>query len=173
MDRAKAMRIFDFLQTIDPNFYLAGSTRRGKQVDLHDLDVIYVGDETPKIPGTAAYVQGKDITRVMIDGEQVDLYRTDPEYFGGMYLFLTGPQDFNIMMRGRAKKKKMVLNQKGLFDRETREPIATKTEQDIFDALGMKFVEASDRRVPSWMVKAREARKAAEEAKLKETNEIS
>jgi DNA polymerase (family X) len=168
MNRDKALRIFNYLQTISDNFYLAGSARRGKQEDLHDLDVIYVGDETPIIPGHDPFIKGKDITRVNILGEHVDIYRTDPAYFGGMYFFLTGPQGFNIVTRGRAKKKGMVLNQKGLFTRDTKEPIATASELEIFNALGMKFVQPEDRRMPSWMQRSIDEKKL-KEAEAKET----
>jgi len=162
MDRNKALKIFDYLQSLSDKFYLAGSVRRGKTEDLHDLDVIYVGEETPVIPGHTPFVKGKDIIRVTILGEHVDIYRTDPEYFGGMYFFLTGPQGFNIMTRGRAKKKGYLLNQKGLFKRATMEPIATATEEAIFDALGMKYIEPTERRIPSWLAKAMEAKKSEE-----------
>jgi len=58
-----------------------------------------------------------------------------------MYLFLTGPQEFNIIMRGRAKRKGMILNQKGLYNRETREWIAGENEEEIFNALGLEYKE--------------------------------
>lgn len=145
MNLEKALEIFDYLKTIDNNFVLAGSARRGKKEDLHDLDVVYVGEKIPNIPGQAAYVQGKDIVRYIIKGEQVDIYRTDPESFGAMMLYLTGPLDFNLMTRSRAKKRGMVLNQKGLFDRETKELIASETEQDMFDALGLSYKEPAQR----------------------------
>jgi len=141
MNAQKAYEIFNFLKSIDDNFFLAGSARRGKQEDLHDLDVIYVGDKVPNIPGQAAFIKGKDITRFMIRGEQVDVYRTDYENFGAMSLFLIGPQIYNIILRAKAKRKGMLLNQKGLYDRETRELLASKTEQDIYDALGIKYKE--------------------------------
>jgi DNA polymerase (family 10) len=143
MNLEKAYKIFAMLQEVDENFYMAGSARRGKKEDLHDLDVVYMGKETPKIPGQAAFVKGKDITRYTILGEQVDIYRTDPENFGAMYLFLTGPQEFNIIMRGMAKRKGMLLNQKGLYDRETREWIAGENEEEIFNALGLEWKEPS------------------------------
>lgn len=141
MNLEKAHKIFDYLKSIDNTFFLAGSARRKKQEDLHDLDVIYVGEEVPNIPGCAAYVKGKDITRVFILGEQVDIYRTDPENFGAMLLFLTGPQQYNIIMRAKAKRKGMLLNQKGLYTRDTREWIASDTEEDIYDALGLQYKE--------------------------------
>lgn len=145
MNLTEALKIFDYLASIDENFHLAGSARRGKREDLHDLDVVYVGEKIPPIPGQAAYVQGKDIVRYMIKGEQVDIYRTDPESFGAMMLYLTGPLEFNLMTRSRAKKRGMVLNQKGIFDRETKELIASRTEKDMFDALGLPYKNPEDR----------------------------
>jgi DNA polymerase (family X) len=141
MNLEKAHKIFDYLKSVDDNFHLAGSARRGKKEDLHDLDVIYVGNEVPKIPNHVAFVKGKDITRINILGEQVDIYRTDPENFGAMLLFLTGPQQYNIIMRAKAKRKGMLLNQKGLYDRETRELIASRTEKEIYDAMGLDYKE--------------------------------
>jgi DNA polymerase (family 10) len=139
MKLKKALEIFDYLKSIDENFYIAGSARRGKKEDLHDLDVVYMGEKVPIIPGQVAFVKGKDITRYTIDGEQVDIYRTDPENFGAMLLFLTGPQEFNIIMRAKAKRKGMLLNQKGLYDRETREFIAGENEEEIFNAMGINY----------------------------------
>lgn len=139
MNLEKAHKIFDILKSVDENFYIAGSARRGKKEDLHDLDVVYMGKEIPKIPGQAAFVKGKDIIRYTILGEQVDIYRTNPENFGAMFLFLTGPQEYNIVMRAKAKRKGMLLNQKGLYDRETREWIAGENEEEIFNALGLEW----------------------------------
>lgn len=145
MNLEKALEIFDYLKSLDDNFVLAGSARRGKKEGLHDLDVVYVGERIPNLPGHAAFVQGKDIVRVMIQDEHIDIYRTNPESFGAMMLYLTGPLDFNLMTRSRAKKRGMVLNQKGLFDRETKELIASETEQNMFDALGLPYKEPAQR----------------------------
>lgn len=141
MNLSKAYEIFDYLKSIDKNFYLSGSARRGKQEDLHDLDIVYSGEKIPDIPDTAAFIKGKDIIRCTIMGESVDIYRTDPESFGAMMFYLTGPQEYNIIMRYQAKRKGMLLNQKGIYDRETHELIASETEQDIYDALGFKYKE--------------------------------
>lgn len=146
MNREKALEIFDFLKSVDDNFYLAGSARRGKKEDLHDLDIIYLGEKIPNIPGSAAFVEGKNIMRTTISGESVDIYRCDPENFGAMLLFLTGPQEYNIMMRGKAKRKGMKLNQYGLFDRETHKLIAGRSEEEIFKAMGSIYKEPSERR---------------------------
>jgi DNA polymerase (family X) len=140
MDRAKALGIFHQLESIDPNFHLSGSVRRGKEEDIHDLDVIYVGDRIPPIRGAAAYVQGPKVQRFILDGEQVDVYLVDEEHFGAMMLYLTGPQKYNIVMRAKAKYKGMLLNQYGLWTREEpRELIASRTEEDIYDAMGLAY----------------------------------
>lgn len=145
MNLTEALKLYDYLGSFIDNLHLAGSARRGKREDLHDLDLVYVGERIPNIPGHVAYVQGKDIVRLTIKGHQVDIYRTDPDSFGAMMLYLTGPLEFNLMTRSRAKKRGMVLNQKGLFDRETKELIASKTEQDMFDALGLPYKEPAER----------------------------
>ena len=75
----------------------------------------------------------------MIQGEQVDIYRTDPENFGAMLLFLTGPQEYNIILRAKAKRQGMLLNQKGLYTRDTREFIAGENEEEIYDAMGLQW----------------------------------
>jgi len=141
MNLQKAHKIFNYLKGIDNNFFLAGSARRGKKEDLHDIDVIYVGEKIPNIPGHAAFIKGKDIVRLTIKGESVDIYRTDKINFGAMYLFLTGPQEYNIIMRAKAKRSGRLLNQKGLYNRETRELIASENEEDIYNALGLNYKE--------------------------------
>ena len=60
-----------------------------------------------------------------------------------MYLYFTGPKAHNIGMRARAKAKGLRLNQNGLFRDGVR--IASKTEQDIFDALGETYQEPGER----------------------------
>jgi DNA polymerase (family X) len=147
MNLQKAHKIFDYLKDIDNNFFMAGSARRGKKEDLHDLDLIYVGEKIPYIPGYAAFIKGKDIVRLTIKGESVDIYRTDKINFGAMLLFLTGPQMYNIIMRAKAKRNGMLLNQKGLYNRETGELIVSESEEDIYNALGINYKEPELREI--------------------------
>ena len=139
MDRKKALQIFQILKNTDFNFFLSGSVRRGKEEDIHDLDVIYIGDSIPPIKGAVAYVKGPKIQRFSLFGEQIDVYLIDLKHFGAMLLFLTGPQKYNIIMRAKAKYKGMKLNQYGLYDRETNELIASKTEEDIYNAMNLNY----------------------------------
>ena len=74
---------------------------------------------------------------------QVNIYFVKPEAWGAMVLFLTGSKFFNILIRSYAKKQGLKLNQYGLWHGEVL--IAGKEEKQIFDALGLKWVDPPDR----------------------------
>jgi len=79
----------------------------------------------------------------LIEEVQFDFYYSSPENWGAMVLFLTGSQLFNIILRGMAKRDGMKLSQYGLF--HNGEVIAGRTERQIFDALGLEYVEPERR----------------------------
>ena len=58
-----------------------------------------------------------------------------------MLLSYTGPFGAEIGYRVIARKKGMLLNQYGLFDRKTGKYIAGKTEAEIYKALGKNYKE--------------------------------
>lgn len=149
MNREKAIKLFDELKAMCPGLILAGSTLRGKQDGIHDLDLILVCkifpmhllpvghmDEAPK-------VEGSEILRFNYQGEQIDIYRSDEASLGAMKLHITGPKEYGIYLRSKAKKLGLKLNQYGLFKGE--ECIASKTEKEILDALGTKYLEPNER----------------------------
>ena len=49
MNLQKALSIFDKLKELSPNFILAGSAAWGKEEDLHELEIIYLGKEIPEV----------------------------------------------------------------------------------------------------------------------------
>lgn len=73
----------------------------------------------------------------------LDLNFTTPEHRGGHYLYFTGPRDFNISQRMRAKAKGYRLNQKGLF--KNNKLVAGSTEIEIFKILGENYLEPNER----------------------------
>ena len=145
MDLQTAHKIFNEFKSIDPNFFLAGSARRKKEKDLHDIDLIYLGSEIPtnkiKKLNFDFTVVGEKIVRGTYKSCPVDIYKAEQEYFGAMLLFLTGSSKYGIKMRAKAKYKGLKLSQYGLFNRETNELIAGKTEEDIYEAMGLKYKE--------------------------------
>lgn len=76
---------------------------------------------------------------------KLDVFRAPSDKAHSMMLYATGSKGFNIIMRKKAKEMKMLLNQDGLFDRETNKPIPTANEHDIFETLGMDYKEPWER----------------------------
>lgn len=120
-----------------------GSYRRGAQM-IGDIDFVLIlkpGYDLPEVLPANEGVNwvGNQKAQVIIDGEKVDFRVTTPDAWGATILYFTGPADFNIKYRWMAKKKGLKLSEYGLFDRNTGQYIAGKTENDIFTALGRPY----------------------------------
>lgn len=61
--------------------------------------------------------------------------------FAASLLHFTGPWELNKKMRSIAIMKGYKLNQYGLYDKKTKKLIKTPTEKDIFEKLGMEYLE--------------------------------
>lgn len=88
---------------------------------------------------------------------QVDIYRARPETWGVILLVRTGSREHNVKLCTLARSKGLMLSaSQGVIEvKETGlrptigEPciIASRTEEEIFNALGLAFVEPKDREV--------------------------
>ena len=78
---------------------------------------------------------------------RLDIIYCVPEEFAFAQLYFTGSGSFNIRMREHAKKLGYRLNEKGLMSLKSAAPVEATfaTEQDIFQFLGMAYVEPCDR----------------------------
>lgn len=77
---------------------------------------------------------------------QIDILWVPPESYAAALLYFTGSANFNQTMRALAQKMGYRLNQMGLYNTKNKmQLIPTATEQDIFAALNMKYVEPRDR----------------------------
>jgi len=156
------------LQTDEMKLQLVGSYRRGKPFS-RDIDVMLISDDTNAIEKflenlktslnnkAYPYSKGKDKLSVVLDvsdilGKNNTLYKLDafrvlPEDQLPMLLYSTGSKQFNISMRGRAKKKGLLLNQNGLFKKNNGQlvKIPIDSEQGYFEALDMEYKEPKDR----------------------------
>lgn len=133
-----------------------GSRRRWNGVDrnytIGDIDIIVGRFE----PGTDFH-KGfeKYLDKVIMSGpakvsgiknrRQVDIRFINPECWGAMLLHGTGSMKFNIKLRVLAMGKGMVLSEYGL--KKDGAVIASKTEEEIFSALGIPFVAPWDRSI--------------------------
>jgi len=130
---------------------VAGSIRRKKTMDIHDIDMVVI----PRNQGefiTACQAIGKLTTRGVLSflygGTTVDLYIATPKTWATLLLIRTGSKEHNIKMCRLALNKGMTLKAdgSGLFLVSTNKRVAGETEESIFVALGLKYVEPEMRR---------------------------
>jgi DNA polymerase (family X) len=132
---------------------VAGSTRR-KKSSVRDLDIIVktlkpkdVIDKFTKMKFVHE-ILGKGHEKATIvskDGIQVDIRVFDEEEFGAGLLYFTGDKLHNIWLRKVAIKKGLKLNEYGLFDKKTGKRIAGKTEEEVYNRLGLRFINPEKR----------------------------
>jgi DNA polymerase (family 10) len=143
---------------------IAGSLRR-KRETIGDVDLICA--LSPKGSGpavSAAFVEFPEVQRILGQGPtkasvltagglQVDLRIVPEENFGAALLYFTGSKDHNVKLRGRAQDAGLTLNEWGLYRiseydkaaKKTAEapavkPVASRTETDVYKALGLAYV---------------------------------
>lgn len=131
-----------------------GSVRR-QRPEVGDLDIIVDGPLGLLRSSAAAgagfrWVEGGDEKATLAYEPtgarfaiQINILRTGPERWGAAMLYFTGPAGYNIAYRARAKRMGMLLNENGLF--RLGQCIASKTEEDIYKALGKKYKSPEDR----------------------------
>ena len=133
-----------FIRNLPVESIIAGSLRRKKRI-VGDIDIVSVGCFPRDVEG-AEFISGGDILRTyLFEGTQINVMVAEQEYLGATLLYATGSGRWALLIRMKAKRKGWKLNRYGLFDRETNHLIASRTESDIFDALGKTFVPPEER----------------------------
>ncbi len=131
------------VEAIDP----AGSLRRMRET-IGDIDIL-VASSRPETVVEAftrlpivQEVLAKGITRPSIltrANVQVDLRVIAPDEYGAALQYFTGSKAHNIALRSLVIEKGWKLSEYGLFDQQGRR-IAGRTEQEIYEALGMDWM---------------------------------
>lgn len=125
---------------------IAGSCRR-RQESVGDLDLLVTADNADVVMDRLA--ENRHVKEVLSRGEtkqRVRLYsgiemdlRVVPENsYGAALQYFTGSKEHNIVMRRRAQERGLKLNEYGLFRDE--KSVAGRTEQEIYDALGLPVI---------------------------------
>ena len=134
---------------------VAGSFRRRRDT-VGDLDLLVCGGAPEHVMDAftthdqVAEVMARGDTRSAVrlaDGLQVDLRLVPAESFGAALLYFTGSKEHNIELRRVANDHGLTLNEYGLV----REPdaraksapgavVASRTEREIYRALGMGWI---------------------------------
>lgn len=126
---------------------LAGSLRRQKET-VGDIDILIVSQKPAKVMHkftrllSAAQVLASGTTKASVrtrQDVQVDCRVVEAKSFGAALVYFTGSKDFNIRLRQIAIKKGLKVNEYGVFRKNKF--ICGRTEEDVFKALGLPYIE--------------------------------
>ena len=128
---------------------VAGSFRRGKET-VGDLDLLVTGPAAaavidrftayPKVTEVLAKGPNKASAKVGSQGIQVDVRALPMESYGAALQYFTGSKDHNIALRTRGLKMGYTLSEYGLFRLEDETRIASQTEEEIYNELGLAWI---------------------------------
>lgn len=123
-----------------------GSLRRFSET-VGDVDVVVATDDAPAVHeavlgfSDVAEVVGSGETKTSFltrEGLQVDVRTVAPGQLGSALLYFTGSKAHNIQLRQRAIDRGWLLSEYGLF--EDDQVVASKTESEIYQSLGLEFI---------------------------------
>jgi DNA polymerase (family 10) len=144
---------------------VAGSARRYRET-IGDIDLLIAAEHAAPI--MTAFTTAPTVERVLASGDtkssvivgrglQIDLRVVPPASWGAAMLYFTGSKEHNVRLRGHALRRKLLLNEYGLYRvgaEERGQEIASRTEEEVYAALAM------DRSRPSCETTARSTRNA-------------
>lgn len=142
-----ADKFYRKLKPLSKRISFAGSIRR-KSPKPVDIDIVLIPKDKEKIKqllekeGKIIYSGDKKVG-AKVEGVKVEIYFAENQYWGAMLFYATGPSGLSIGLRILARKNGMLLNQYGLF--KNGEIIASKSEKEIYSALGKKYKKPEER----------------------------
>ena len=130
------------------DFIPVGSLRRGCET-CGDLDVLAAGGDRSLMDVFIAYPQvdrvlGQGATKSSVllrGGYQADLRLVPAESRGAAMQYFTGSKAHNIALRDRAIQRGLKLNEYGLFQTTDETRVAGETEESIYAALGLAWID--------------------------------
>lgn len=125
-----------------------GSLRRFSET-VGDIDIVVAAASSE--PVMEAFVSMKFVDRVLARGDaktsvvthrgtQMDLRVVAAHQLGAALVYFTGSKGHNIKLRQRALGRGLTLNEYGLFETDGGKLIASETEAQIYEALGLPWI---------------------------------
>jgi DNA polymerase (family 10) len=148
---ALAAEIGSHMEQCDPisQMQWAGSYRRGRET-IGDLDLLVVAEDRSAVmdhleayPHRSQTIARGD-TKISIrigKSFQVDMRLVDANQFGAALQYFTGSQAHNIHVRRIAKSKGLKINEYGVFRGEDDTQVAGATEQEVYAAIGLPWID--------------------------------
>ncbi len=146
-----ARSVIDWMKELTGTVELAfaGSLRRGCET-IGDIDVLISGPPAqraidhfcahPRVSRVIA--AGRTKASVLIQGQhlrQVDLRVVQPGSYGAALQYFTGSKEHNVALRALAQQHGLKLSEYGLF--QGRRKVAGRTESDIYERLGLAWID--------------------------------
>ena len=128
---------------------IGGSLRR-MQETIGDLDFLVTSSNPKKV--IDAFTRLPEVSRVLAKGEtkstvilkqgiQADIRVLEDKNYAGALQYFTGNKEHNITMRSLAVKKGYKLSEYGLFYKKDNKMISLKDERELYNKLGMQYIE--------------------------------
>lgn len=145
-----ATPLLTFLQQVNgvKTATIAGSYRRHLET-VGDIDILVtpVKNNASLMTKLLTYDDIQEIlsqgdtrsTVILKSGLQVDIRVISEESYGAALVYFTGSKTHNIAIRSIAQKKRLKINEYGVFDGEKR--VAGKTESDVYQSISLRFIE--------------------------------
>ncbi len=142
----------------------AGSFRRMKET-VGDADMLVISSKPQPVMDyfihmpEVAHIYAHGATKSMVklkNGLDVDLRVVEKESFGAALNYFTGSKYHNVALREIAIKKGLKLNEYGLY--KGKKQVAGRTEEDLYKALGLKYIEPELRENTGEIEAAREGK---------------
>jgi DNA polymerase (family 10) len=123
----------------------AGSLRRWRET-IGDIDILAAAEDSA--PLMAAFSAGHEVvaggpaktTVRTASGLTADLRVVPLDAWGAALQYFTGSAAHNVAVRQIAIKQKLKLSEYGLFDAETNRLIVSRTEEEVYERLGLAWV---------------------------------
>jgi DNA polymerase (family X) len=126
----------------------AGSLRRAAE-SIGDVDVLAAAvDSGPLMAALTAMPEAAEVTASgptktsirTAAGLQVDLRVVPLDAWGAALQYFTGSQQHNVRVRELAVRMKLKLSEYGLFDVESGGLIVSRTEEEVYERLGLAWI---------------------------------
>ncbi len=155
--------VYNFLKGLEgvQQISIAGSLRRRKET-IGDVDILISADDkhTESIfdaftnHALVTEILGRGSTKSSIrteEGRQVDLRIVKPGQYPAALMYFTGSKEHNVVLRQRARDRKMALNEYGLFELDKEgntdfdKPVKTESEAGIYKKMDLYFIPPEHR----------------------------
>ena len=126
---------------------IAGSYRRRAET-VGDVDILVAAEKSPAVMDE--FVRYDDVQKVLAEGGtkasvvlrgglQVDLRVVSKKSFGAALHYFTGSKSHNIAVRVMGVKRKLKINEYGVF--RGKKMIAGRTEEEVYKQVGLPYIE--------------------------------